>query len=171
MVIAGVRPGGGTGTSGPGAAGPGITSLAGVPSDLDTGTAPPPFYVTVAMVTRGGNGALGGNGAFTAEVRRTSDGAATATLPSLPAGWHLTPGVSAAGDRTFFVAAVTVIPCTAPTRTRFYRLALTDAGGIGSFGPVGSAVSGVVSEFSAAPDGSRVAFTGASCAARRGGTL
>ena len=69
--------------TGPGqaGAGSGITSLAGVPSDPGTRTPPPPFYVTIVA------GGLSRDGLqlMTVQVRRTSDGKVTGTVPA-PAG-------------------------------------------------------------------------------------
>ncbi|HEY7813394.1 MAG TPA: hypothetical protein VIC62_09165 [Nakamurella sp.] len=69
----------------PASAGPGITSLAGVPSDPGARTPPPPFYVTIVSrgITRTGRDLQ------TVQVRRTSDGRLTGTVPALPAGWTL----------------------------------------------------------------------------------
>ena len=86
----------------PASAGPGITSLAGVPSDPGTRTPPPPFYVTIVSmgITRDGRELQA------VQVRRTSDGQVTGTVPALPAGWILGRSVSVtADDRTFTVAA------------------------------------------------------------------
>jgi hypothetical protein len=70
----------------PASAGPGITSLAGVPSDPGTRTPPPAFYVTI--VTTGMTRDF--RELQTVQVRRTSDGQVTGTtVPALPAGWTL----------------------------------------------------------------------------------
>ena len=70
----------------PASAGPGITSLAGVPSDPGTRTPPPPFYVSIVSmgITRDGRELQA------VQVRRTSDGQVTGTVPALPA--RLDPG-------------------------------------------------------------------------------
>ena len=143
----------------PASAGPGITSLAGVPSDLGTRT-PPPFYVTIV-----------GMGPFreTAQVRRTSDGQVTGTVPALPAGWVLGRSISVtADDRTFTVAAATITACPSSTaaRTRFYQFNVTSTGHVTGLRAVGRPVTGEpVSEFAASPDGTKVAYAQQGCAA------
>jgi len=93
----------------PASAGPGVTSLAGVPSDPGTRT-PPPFYVTIVSM---------GPSRETAQVRRTSDGQVTGTVPALPAGWVLGRSISVtADDRTFTVAAATITACPSSTAAR-----------------------------------------------------
>jgi hypothetical protein len=69
----------------PASAASGITSLAGVPSDPGTRTPPPPFYVSIVTMGLSRNG----RELVTAQVRRTSDGQVTGTVPALPAGWTL----------------------------------------------------------------------------------
>ena len=149
----------------PASAGPGITSLAGVPSDPGTRTPPPPFYVTIVSmgITRDGRELM------TAQVRRTSDGQVTGTVPALPAGWILGRSVSVtADDRTFTVAAatLTVCPSSTPTRTRFYQFSVTSTGHVTGLRAVGKPVTGEpVSEFAASPDGTKVAYAQQGCAA------
>jgi hypothetical protein len=149
---------------GPDSAGPGITSLAGVPSDPGTRTPPPPFYVTIV----GMGLSRDGRDLVAAQVRRTSDGQVTATLPALPAGWILGRSVSVtADDRTFTVAASTVgfCPSSTPTRTRFYQFTVTSTGHITGLLVVGKTITGEpVSEFAASPDGTEVAYAQQGCA-------
>ncbi len=148
----------------PASARSGITSLAGVPSGPGTRTPPPTFYVTIVSmgITREGRELL------TAQVRRTSDGQVTGTLPALPAGWTLGRSVSAtADDRTFIVAAatMTVCPSSTSTQTRFYRFSVTSTGHVTGLRAVGQPVTGEpVSEFAASPDGSKVAYAEQGCA-------
>jgi hypothetical protein len=149
----------------PANAGPGITSLAGVPSDPGTRTPPPKFYVTIVSmgITRTGRELV------TAQVRRTSDGHVTATVPALPAGWILGRSVSVtADDRTFTVAAwtITACPSSTPTQTRFYQFTVTSTGRVTGLRTVGKPVVGdLVSEFAASPDGTKVAYAQQGCAA------
>jgi hypothetical protein len=144
----------------PASAGPGITSLAGVPSDPGTRTPPPPFYVTIVSM---------GPSRETAQVRRTSDGQVTGTVPALPAGWILGRSISVtADDRTFTVAAstITVCPSSTPTQTRFYQFTVTSTGHVTGLRAVGKPVVGdMVSEFAASPDGTEVAYAQQDCAA------
>jgi hypothetical protein len=148
----------------PASAGPGITSLAGVPSDPGTRTPPPPFYVTI--VTAG----LSRDGIelMTAQVRRTSDGQVTGTWPA-PAGWILGRSISVtADDRTFTVAAETQTVCgsstTTATQTRFYQFSVTSTGHLTGLRAVGEPVTGEpVSEFAASPDGAEVAYAEQGC--------
>jgi hypothetical protein len=162
----GTGPAPGTDTAqAPASAGPGITSLAGVPSDPGTRTPPPPFYVTIVS--------MGMSRDFhalqTAQVRRTSDGQVTGTVPALPAGWILGGSVSVtADDRTFTVAAstLTVCPSSTPTRTRFYQFNVTSTGHVTGLRVVGQPVTGeAVSEFAASPDGTEVAYAEQGCPA------
>jgi hypothetical protein len=143
----------------PANAGPGITSLAGVPSDPGTRT-PPPFYVTIVSM---------GPSREKAQVRRTSDGQVTGTVPALPAGWILGRSVSVtADDRTFTVAAATIAYCSpsTPAQTRFYQFSVTSTGLVTGLRAVGKPVAGeAVSEFVASPDGSKVAYAEQGCAA------
>jgi len=149
----------------PASAGPGITSLAGVPSDPGTRTPPPPFYVTI--VSTGMTPA--GRELQKVQVRRTSDGRVTGTVPALPAGWTLGRSVSVtADDHTFTVAAATttVCPSSTATRTRFYQFNVTSAGRVTGLRAVGKTVTGeAVSEFAASPDGTKVAYAEQGCAA------
>jgi hypothetical protein len=149
----------------PASAGPGIISLAGVPSDPGTRTPPPPFYVTI--VSRGNTRT--GRELQTVQVRRTSDGQVTGTVPALAAGWTLGRSISVtADDRTFTVAASTVEFCPSPTpiRTRFYQFSVTSTGHITGLRAVGKTVTGeAVSEFAASPDGTRVAYAQQGCPA------
>jgi hypothetical protein len=149
----------------PASAGFGITSLAGVPSDPGTRTPPPAFYVTI--VTMGLS--RDGRELVTAQVRRTSDGQVTGTVPALPAGWTLGRGVSVtADDRTFTVAAATTTYCqpSTPAQTRFYQFNVTSAGHVTGLRAVGKPVTGeAVSEFAASPDGTKVAYAQQACAA------
>jgi hypothetical protein len=148
----------------PASAGPGITSLAGVPSDPGTRTPPPPFYVTIVfMFSRDGRELQ------TVQVRRTSDGQVTGTLPALPASWTLGRSISVtADDRTFTVAAATITACPSSTaaHTRFYQFSVTSTGHVTSLRAVGKPVTGEpVSEFAASPDGTEVAYAQQGCAA------
>ena len=148
----------------PASAGPGITSLAGVPSDPGTRTPPPPFYVTIV----GMGLSRDGRDLVAAQVRRTSDGHVTGTVPALPAGWILGRSVSVtADDRTFTVAAstITVCPSSTPTQTRFYQFTVTSTGHVTGLRAVGKPVVGdMVSEFAASPDGTEVAYAQQGCA-------
>ena len=143
----------------PASAGPGITSLAGVPSDPATRT-PPPFYVTIVSM---------GPSRETAQVRRTSDGQVTGTVPALPAGWTLGRSISVtADDRTFTVAAATITACSSstPAQTRFYQFSVTSTGHVTGLRAVGKTVTGEsVSQFAASPDGTEVAYAQQGCAA------
>jgi hypothetical protein len=156
-------PGTGPGQA-PGSVGSGITSLAGVPFDPGARTPPPPFYVTI--VSTGLSRA--GLQLMTVQVRRTSDGQLTATVPP-PAGWILGRSVSVtADDRTVTVAAETqtVCPSSTPTRTRFYQFSVTSTGRITGLRAVGKPVTGeLVSEFAASPDGTEVAYAEQGCPA------
>jgi len=149
----------------PASAGPGITSLAGVPSDPGTRTPPPPFYVTIV----GMGLSRDGRELMAAQVRRTSNGHVTATLPALPAGWILGRSVSVtADDRTFTIAGstMTVCPSSTATQTRFYQFTVTSTGHVTGLRAVGKPVVGdMVSEFAASPDGTRVAYAQQGCAA------
>jgi hypothetical protein len=148
----------------PASAGPGITSLAGVPSDPGTRTPPPAFYVTIVSmgITRDGRELL------TVQVRRTSDGQVTGTVPALPAGLTLGRSISVtADDRTFTVAAstTTVCPSSTPTQTRFYQFNVTNTGRVTGLRTVGKPVTDeLVSEFAASPDGTKVAYAEQGCA-------
>jgi hypothetical protein len=147
----------------PASAGPGITSLAGVPSDPGTRTPPPAFYVTIVSmgITRDGLELMA------AQVRRTSDGQVTGTVRGLPAGWILGRSISVtADDRTFTVAAETpaVCPSSTATRTRFYQFSVTGTGHVTGLRAVGKPVTGEpVSEFAASPDGTEVAYAEQGC--------
>jgi hypothetical protein len=149
----------------PASAGSGITSLAGVPSDPGTRTPPPAFYVTIVSMGLSRDG----RELVTAQVRRTSDGQVTGTVPALPAGWTLGRSVSVtADDRTFTVAAATttVCPSSAPTQTRFYQFSVTSTGHVTGLRAVGKPVTGeAVSQFAASPDGTKVAYAEQGCVA------
>jgi hypothetical protein len=149
----------------PASAGPGITSLAGVPSDPGTRTPPPKFYVTIVS----GGMTRDGRELDTVQVRRTSDGQVTGTVPALPAGWTLGRSVSVtADDRTFTVAAARVefCPPSTPVQTRFYQFSVTSAGRVTGLRAVGKPVTGdMVSEFAASPDGTKVAYAQQGCPA------
>ena len=166
----GTVPAPGTGPA-PASAGPGITSLAGVPSDPGTRTPPPTFYVTIVTMglTRDGSELQ------TAQVRRTSDGQVTGTVPALPAGWTLGRSVSVtADDRTFTVAAATTTGCpsSTPTQTRFYQFNVTSTGHVTGLRAVGKTVTGeAVSEFAASPDGTKVAYAEQGCPASASAAL
>jgi hypothetical protein len=144
-------------------AGPGITSLAGVPSDPGTRTPPPPFYVTIVSmgITRDGRELMA------TQVRRTSNGRVTGTVLGLPAGWILGRSISVtADDRTFTIAAETptVCPSSTTTRTRFYQFSVTSTGHVTGLRAVGKTVTGEpVSEFAASPDGTEVAYAEQGC--------
>jgi hypothetical protein len=156
-------PGTGPGQA-PGSAGSGITSLAGVPSDPGTRTPRPPFYVTIVSMGLSRDG----RELMTVQVRRTSDGQVTGTVPP-PAGWILGRSISVtADDRTFTVAAETptVCPSSTPTRTRFYQFSVTSTGHVTGLRAVGKTVTGEpVSQFAASPDGTKVAYAEQGCAA------
>ena len=147
----------------PASAGPGITSLAGVPSDPGTRTPPPKFYVTIvsAGITRDGAELMA------VQVRRTSNGQVTGTVHGLPVGWILGRNVSVtADDRTVTVAAETptVCPSSTATRTRFYQFRVTSTGHVTGLRAVGKTVTGEpVSEFAASPDGTEVAYAEQGC--------
>ena len=149
----------------PASAGPGITSLAGVPSDPGTRMPPPPFYVTIV----GMGLSRDGRELVTAQVRRTSDGQVTATVPALPVGWILGRSVSVtADDRTFTVAASTITACpsSTPAQTRFYQFTVTSTGHVTGLRAAGEPVTGeAVSEFAASPDGTEVAYAQQGCSA------
>ena len=162
----GTVPAPGTGPAqAPASAGPGITSLTGVPSDPGARTPPPPFYVTIV----GMGLSRDGRDLVAAQVRRTSDGHVTGTVPALPAGWILGRSVSVtADDRTFTVAAstITVCPSSTPTQTRFYQFTVTSTGRVTGLRAVGKPVVGdMVSEFAASPAGTRVAYAQQGCPA------
>ena len=146
----------------PASAGPGITSLAGVPSDPGTRTPPPPFYAVIVSIgiTRDGRELMA------AQVRRTSNGRLTGTMPA-PAGWILGRSISVTADhRTVTVAAETptVCPSSTTTRTRFYQFNVTSTGHITGLRAVGKTVTGEpVSEFAASPDGTEVAYAEQGC--------
>jgi hypothetical protein len=161
----GTVPARGTGPAqAPASAGSGITSLAGVPSDPGTRTPPPPFYVTIVSMGISRDGLE----LMTAQVRRTSDGQVTGTVPA-PAGWILGRSISVtADDRTFTVAAETqtVCPSSTPTQTRFYQFSVTSTGHVTGLRAVGKPVTGEpVSEFAASPDGTKVAYAEQGCVA------
>ena len=147
----------------PASAGPGITSLAGVPSDPGARTPPPPFYVTIVStgITRTGRDLQ------TVQVRRTSDGHVTATVPALPADLTLGRSVSVtADDRTFTIAGstMTVCPSSTATQTRFYQFTVTSTGHVTGLRVVGKPVVGEpVSEFAASPDSTEVAYAQQGC--------
>ncbi len=136
---------------------------AGVPSDPGTRTPPPAFYVTIVSmgITRTGRQLM------TAQVRRTSDGQLTGTLPALPAGWILGRSISVtADDRTFTLAAETptVCPSSTSTQTRFYQFSVMSTGRVTGLRAVGKPVTGEpVSEFAASPDGTEVAYAEQGC--------
>ena len=160
----GAVPAPGTGPAqAPADAGSGITSLAGVPSDRGTRT--PPFYVTIVSMGLSRDG----RELMTVQVRRTSDGQLTETVPALPAGWILARSISVtADDRTFTVAAETptVCPSSTATQTRFYQFNVTTTGHVIGLRAVGKPVTGEpVSEFAASPDGTEVAYAEQGCAA------
>ena len=106
---------------------------------------------------------------MTVQVRRTSDGQVTGTVPALPAGWILGRSISVtADDRTFTVAAETqtVCPSSTSTQTRFYQFSVTSTGHVTGLRAVGKPVTGEpVSEFAASPDGTEVAYAEQGCAA------
>jgi hypothetical protein len=165
VAIAG-HPGTGKGTvtaPAPASAGPGITSLAGVPSVPGTQTRPPAFYVSIV----GMGLSPGGIQLMTVQVRRTSDGRLTGTVRGLPAGWILVRNISVtADDRTFTVAAQTqtVCPSSTPTKTRFYQFSVTSSGHVTGLRAVGHLITGEpVSEFAASPDGTEVAYAEQGC--------
>jgi len=147
----------------PAGAGPGITSLAGVPSVPGTRTPPPRFYVTIVSmgITRSGDELMA------VQVRRTSDGQLTGTMPALPVGWILARSISVtADDRTFTVAAETQTACpsSTATRTRFYQFRVTSTGHVTGLRAVGKLVNGEpVSAFAASPDGTQVAYAEQGC--------
>ena len=154
-------PGTGGPAQAPASAGSDITSLAGVPSDSGTKTSPPPFYVTIVST---------GPEVSIAQVRRTSDGQVTGTVPALPADWILGQSISVtADDRTFTVTAETITACgtstTTATQTRFYQFSVTSTGQVTGLRAVGKLVIGEpVSEFAASPDGTEVAYAQQGCA-------
>ena len=148
--------------------GSGITSLAGVPSDEGTRTPPPTFYVTIV----GMGLSRDGDELMTVQVRRTSDGQVTGTMPALPGGWILGRSISVtADDRTFTVAAETITMCgsstpATPVQTRFYQFNVTSTGHVTGLRAVGKPVTGEpVSEFAASPDGTEVAYAQQGCVA------
>jgi hypothetical protein len=149
----------------PAGAGSGIASPAGVTSGPGTRTRPPAFYVTIVSMGLSRDGRQ----LVTAQVRRTSDGKLTGTVPALPAGWTLGRGISVTADnRTFTVAAATptVCPSSTATRTRFYQFNVTSTGHVTGLRAVGKPVIGEqVSEFAASPDGTEVAYAEQGCAA------
>jgi hypothetical protein len=150
------------GHPGTGPTGPTRPAPAGVPSGPGT----PAFYVTI--VSMGIN--REGHQLLSAQVRRTSDGQLTGTMPALPADLTLDWGVSAtADDRTFTVAAETTTVCSSrtppPTQTRFYQFDVTSTGQVTGLRAVGQPVTGeAVSEFAASPDGTEVAYAEQGCA-------
>ena len=101
------------------------------------------------------------------QVRRTSDGQLTGTMPALPAGWILGRSISVTSDdRTFTLAAETptVCPSSTSTQTRFYQFSVTSTGHVTGLRAVGKPVTGEpVSEFAASPDGTEVAYAEQGC--------
>jgi hypothetical protein len=112
-----------------------------------------------------------GSELMTAQVRRTSDGHLTGTMPALPAGLILGRSISVTtDDRTFTVAAETQTVCgssiTTATQTRFYQFSVTSTGRVTGLRAVGKPVTGEpVSEFAASPDGAEVAYAQQGCPA------
>lgn len=131
---------------GRGAAAPGTpaggTAAGGAPA------APPQFYMTLGLTSS----------TAMLEVRRTADGALTASMASpvnMLQGGYLT---AAASDRVFFVGGATKCS-TAPTVSRFYRITITGSGRISGMTTVGSPLRGMVDDMTVSPDGSRMAYT------------
>lgn len=110
-----------------------------------TGTARPEFYVTADHAHK-----------LVLDVRRTSDGAVTAST-SLPGNWPQGGYLTAeASDRAFFIAT---FPCTtADIVSRFYRITITDSGQISRVAPLGRGVPGMVIHLAVSPDGSQIAY-------------
>jgi hypothetical protein len=110
--------------------------------------APPQFYMTLGLTSS----------TAMLEVRRTADGALTASMASpvnMLQGGYLT---AAASDRVFFVGGATKCG-TAPTVSRFYRITITGSGRISDVTKVGSPLRGMVDDMAVSPDGSRMAYT------------
>jgi hypothetical protein len=111
----------------------------------DAGTARPEFYMTTTWTTK-----------LVLQVRRTANGAVTASASvpgTIPELGYLTADAS---DRAFFIAT---FPCTtAPQVSTFYRIMITGSGQISGIALVGAPVRGVVTDLAASPDGSRIAF-------------
>jgi hypothetical protein len=107
----------------------------------------PQFYMTFGWA----------RGQSVLDVRRTADGAVTASASfreSMPQAGYLTADAS---DRAFFAA---LYPCTTgSTVSRFVRITVTGSGAIKSIGTVGSPVLGVVTGLAVSPDGSQMAYT------------
>jgi hypothetical protein len=116
-------------------------------SATGTTAAPPEFYATMAWASD----------KMVLDVRRTADGAVTASAPfsgTMPQTGFLTADAS---DRAFYAA---VFPCTtATTVSRFFRITITDSGQISGITTVGSPIRGVVTDLAVSPDGSRIAYT------------
>jgi hypothetical protein len=140
---------------------PPASSICGPLPAAESEPALPRFYVTTDVAAR----------QIQLQVRRTSDCAVTAVV-SLPTGWLLTGGISAAADdRTFFAAAFSAKSCpvqagagaisSAAHETRFFRFTVNDQGRAGHLTVVGPPVSGIVGPIAVSPDGSRIAFNAA----------
>lgn len=143
-----------------------VTHLSGsTTTQLGTGgtTQPqrPEFYMT-AIYSSGPN-------ALQLQVRRTDDGAVTASvfLPAYEMGWGGELTV-AASDRAFFIARY---PCTsskATPLTTFSRIAVTGSGRLSNITPVGKPVKGMVTDLAVSPDGTQMAYNALPGACARG---
>lgn len=133
--------------------GPGLGSLAGVPSYSGTGTTPPKYYVVSRW-------AKSPSGKITFQVRATRTGQLRATLPPLPPGWRLVPAISAAADdHTFFLAALRGNPCAGgAAETQFYRFGVTASGRVSGFEPVGRPIGDFVGSYAVSPSGAEIAY-------------
>ena len=148
----------GTSTSTGASTGPGgVTSLAGLPMERAAGTKPPKFIVTERVTVAPG-----------LQVRRTSDGAVTGTVPGLPGYLGPSDVSAAASNRTFFV---TEQRQSSKPVTRFYRFGVTAGGAVSGFQPVGGPVQARVYSFAAAPDGSRIAYVTSGTFGEMDGTI
>jgi hypothetical protein len=117
---------------------------AGPPAST-TSTVPPKYYMTDSQDV----------GEYVLQVRRTADGAVTATVRS-----PVDSGVIAAATtaRAFFVAGVPNCT-TALAVSKVYRITITDSGQISGMTVVGAPIHGMISEWAVSPAGSQIAYT------------
>jgi hypothetical protein len=114
----------------------------------------PEFYMTATY-------SLSGPNVLRLQVRRTADGAVTAStsIPATHMGWdgHLT---AAASDRAFYIARYPYLcpSTTAVAVTTFYRITITGSGRISAIAAVGH-TQGMVTELAVSPDGSQLAYS------------
>jgi hypothetical protein len=107
----------------------------------------PEFYMVASYV--------GSSSTLQLQVRRTAGGAVTGRV-ALNSSIFENGLTAAPGDRAFYAALYP--SCNHPQVTRIYRIAITGAGRIASFAPVGPPVQGEITDLSISPDGSRFAY-------------